>query len=401
MKVSKGFGEIRLVFDRYISQSLKSRTRKKRTSGNEVKYKISDGGDIGNSSLKQLLAHIETKKDLTTYLTEYTQQVLQDEGLNYSITHNLVTVTNIQDFHIGLKNHDHEEADTLLVLHAIDVAKQDLFTECYVFSPDTDVFLLLIYYCESLPLVTYFRTGRGSDERDINIKQCFEALGARRSTAILGFHVLTGCDQIGRFSGKSKTTWWKSFMKADGEILQALSCLGDSETIPDLLTLENIERFVVNTYGNKKMPKELSTLARLRWFLFSKYQHDATQLPPTMSALKYKIFRSHFICLVLKRSHMAIQNLPPPQNYGWELNGESLDPILTDNLPAPLGLIELSVCGCNGDCSTKRCKCYKNKFVCTDMCKCTSCSNDDVYESSDQELDTDSDISDLEDQEDS
>ena len=170
MKVSKGFGEIRLVFDRYISQSLKSRTREKRTSGNEVKYKISDGGDIGNSSLKQLLAHIETKKDLTTYLTEYTQQVLQDEGLNYSITHNLVTVTNIQDFHIGLKNHDHEEADTLLVLHAIDVAKQDLFTECYVFSPGTDVFLLLIYYCESLPLVTYFRTRRGSDERDINIK---------------------------------------------------------------------------------------------------------------------------------------------------------------------------------------------------------------------------------------
>ena len=142
-------------------------------------------------------------------------------------------------------------------------------------------------------------------------------------------------------------------MKEDGEILQALSCLGDSETIPDLLTLENIERFVVNTYGNKKMPKELSTLARLCWFLFSKYQHDATQLPPTMSALKYKIFRSHFICLVLKRSHMAIQNLPPPQNYGWELNGESLDPILIDNLPAPLGLIELSVCGCNGDCSTE------------------------------------------------
>ena len=96
----------------------------------------------------------------------------------------MVTVTNIPDFDIELMSHDHEEADTLLVLHAIDVAKRDLFTECYVFSPDTDVFLLLIYYCESLPLVTYFRTGRGSDERDINIKQCFEVIGAKRSAAI-------------------------------------------------------------------------------------------------------------------------------------------------------------------------------------------------------------------------
>ena len=36
-----------------------------------------------------------------------------------------------------LENHDLEEADTLLILHAIDVARKDIFTECYVYSPDT------------------------------------------------------------------------------------------------------------------------------------------------------------------------------------------------------------------------------------------------------------------------
>ena len=49
-------------------QSLKSRTRNKRTAGNEVKYKITGTFDISNISLKQLLAHIETKKDLTESL---------------------------------------------------------------------------------------------------------------------------------------------------------------------------------------------------------------------------------------------------------------------------------------------------------------------------------------------
>lgn len=124
-------------------------------------------------------------------------------------------------------------------------------------------------------------------------------------------------------------------MKADDDILRALIYLGDSEALPDLVNLENIARFVVNTYRDKTMPKELSTLARIRWLLFSKVQHDATRLPPTMSALKYNIFSSHFICLVLKKSHLPTQNLPPPQRYGWELTRDSLDPILTDNLPAP------------------------------------------------------------------
>ena len=44
-----------------------------------------------------------------------------------------------------MKAHDHEEADTLLVLQAIDVANRYPFTEVVVFSPDTDVFLLLVH----------------------------------------------------------------------------------------------------------------------------------------------------------------------------------------------------------------------------------------------------------------
>ena len=40
-------------------------------------------------------------------------------------------------------------------------------------------------------------------------------------------------------------------------------------------------------------------------------------------------------------------------------NGDSLDPIMTDNLPAPMALIELSMCSCKGGCKSRRCKCLK------------------------------------------
>ena len=56
-----------------------------------------------------------------------------------------------------LDNNNHEEADTLLVLHSLDVAQQDPFQKPEVVSPDTDVFLLLTF---NLPEKIKFVTGR-------------------------------------------------------------------------------------------------------------------------------------------------------------------------------------------------------------------------------------------------
>ena len=72
--VSKGCQDARLVFDRYMTQSLKSRTRSKRTSENEEKFKISDTSDISNISLKRVLVHIETKEDELSILQSIQKQ---------------------------------------------------------------------------------------------------------------------------------------------------------------------------------------------------------------------------------------------------------------------------------------------------------------------------------------
>ena len=95
-----------------------------------------------------------------------------------------------------------------------------------MYSPDTDVFLLLIHFYQSLPQSLLFHTGRGKDARKINIASCYEGIGPRYAKALLGFHVFTGCDQTGRFSRKTKTFWWKEFQKADDDTLDALAQLG-------------------------------------------------------------------------------------------------------------------------------------------------------------------------------
>ena len=69
-KESRSLQQINLIFDRYIKSSLKSRTRNKRNKGVASRYKIDGDTNIEISSLKALLSHIETKRELTAYLNE-------------------------------------------------------------------------------------------------------------------------------------------------------------------------------------------------------------------------------------------------------------------------------------------------------------------------------------------
>ena len=140
--------------------------------------------------------------------------------------------------------------------------------------------------------------------------------------------------------------------------------------------------------------KLLDTIADLRWLLFSKYSREISKLPPTMSALKYIIFRAHYAALILKKCTLPIENLPDPCGSGLKLNNVNLVRIMTDDLPAPTGLVELSMCSCKTGCSSGRCTCKKNNPLCTEMCKCSNaCENsdcnekEDIYESEDEIFD--------------
>lgn len=55
------------------------------------------------------------------------------------MTHNMVSKTNNPNFY-RVRQHDHEDADTLLIVLYRDVAKIDPFSECGIISPDTHLF---------------------------------------------------------------------------------------------------------------------------------------------------------------------------------------------------------------------------------------------------------------------
>ena len=129
-------------------------------------------------------------------------------------------------------------------------------------------------------------------------------------------------------------------------------------------------------YKGKNCSSNPTTIPQIRWYLYSRLQCEFNKLPPTQAALKYKIFRCHYVILVLRRAYLAITNLPSPLSYGWEAKDDVYVPIMTDELPVPLELMELKMCGCKTSCNTMRYKCVKNQMLCKALCKCVSCKND-------------------------
>ena len=111
-------------------------------------------------------------------------------------------------------------------MHCWEIARTNPLNQCIVYPPDTDVFLLLIFHYPSLSNALIFHTVKGSNLCDISIGSCYEVCGSFCANFLLGFHTFTGCDQTGRFEGKSKMFWWKNFMNTDDNTLKAPGDLG-------------------------------------------------------------------------------------------------------------------------------------------------------------------------------
>ena len=196
-KEAQGFEGLRVIFDRYIEESLKSGTRTGRTGGKTVRYKISDDTVIEHLTIKQFLSDIKTKQDLTKYLSMKLYDVFQNVA--FAVSYEFTYISNISDIDARLKD-CHEEADTCIVLHSLDVTKRNPFTDLVVYCCDTDVLLLLLYCFDELCSSTIFRT----TNRDIRLRTLHSHLGPELCTSLLGFHALTGCDQTGKFAEFTK-----------------------------------------------------------------------------------------------------------------------------------------------------------------------------------------------------
>ena len=142
----------------------------------------------------------------------------------------------------------HEEADTRLILHASDCARQGL-DNIILRTVDTDVVVLAISYFSRLKISRlWIAFGVGKQYRYIPIHDIVRALGEEKSQVLHVFHAFTGCDQTSGFLGRGKSAAWTTWMSY-GEATTAFMALSKMPTMQDVLNaMPVLERFVVLLY---------------------------------------------------------------------------------------------------------------------------------------------------------
>ena len=74
----------------------------------------------------------------------------------------------------------------------------------------------------------------------------------------------------------------------------------------------------------------------------------------------------------LWHKHLPSRCLASLDKYVWELSKKCLLPIINDNLPVPLALVEKISFGCNKEWLSNICNCFKKNLLYIDLCKFSS-----------------------------
>ena len=136
---SRGYSSVYLIFDNYDrSDSLKDFLR------HGVKSKISSGGafhiedstPIQNSN--NFLKNNDTKDTLTIYLADKTLEI---DMPVFTVT-GLDVKTNVDGYHHSTKVSSQPEADTLMILHALELSSIRIFF--HFLTQDTDIVVWLL-----------------------------------------------------------------------------------------------------------------------------------------------------------------------------------------------------------------------------------------------------------------
>ena len=96
-----------------------------------------------------------------------------------------------------------EETDTRIVIY-LKYAARIGYKSAVVKTPDTDIFVILLFHAPSIALTIFIDVGTGKRRKIVNVSEMAESLGLDQCRMILGLYVFTGEDATSSFKGKCK-----------------------------------------------------------------------------------------------------------------------------------------------------------------------------------------------------
>ena len=75
------------------------------------------------------------------------------------------------------------------------------YKNAVVRTPDTDIFVILLYHSHNIKLTVYLYTGSGKRRQLVNASELAESLGENYCAILLGYYVFSGEDCTSAFKG--------------------------------------------------------------------------------------------------------------------------------------------------------------------------------------------------------
>ena len=192
---AKNHAQVRIIFDDYSKvSSLKESTPERRRGKckHPTSYLVTDSTPIKDKKI--FLSSNATKDSLTLFLAE--------KLIDRSVSNSHVTATRKavlrNDGQPSMEPCSHEEADTLMIYHAMLASHEGYEIEIY--SQDTDVLLLALRRAALLGKEAAIITGTGEHRHKVGLPALYQKLGPEKSMALINWHALTGSDTTGHIS---------------------------------------------------------------------------------------------------------------------------------------------------------------------------------------------------------
>lgn len=342
--------DVYVVFDHYISDSVKSHERERRADG-MVPPKHT------------LHLHTPLPPKDTVLKSAHNKKQLIAQLCNRAGCEGVVMIGEEQCMF------GHEEADVNIITYVLHLITMKGKKKIRVVSTDTDIFVMLLYFfwkhkqkCEDVKIMMQ----KGDKLLDINASAI--KLG-EKCEQLISLHAITGCDTASYPFGKGKVSALKLLQRNNDLHLEIIGNQNSSDTE----VYETGRSFFNKLYGCNGS----KTMNELRFVCFTKRRSTPKikSLPPTDEALRNHLMRAHLQAMTWNCADEDDPPLVDKSKYGWQLEDGVYHPTQSNRAPAPSELLKIVACGCsvnkeNLACTRGSCSCKSAGISCTTFCKC-------------------------------
>ncbi|KAK4885458.1 hypothetical protein RN001_001729 [Aquatica leii] len=341
---------VTVVFDGYsdTTKSIKAAEQRRRTTKTtSSSYIIFDEFMKVPANQQQFFANIKNKSRFISMLSD-------------KLTIENIAVKQAQN-----------DADVLIIETAIE--KFSATNTTIVVGEDVDLLVLLTAKTPSDKIIYFLKPGKAQQRSEIYSSKSLSAY-PKCQNYILFLHATTGCDTTSAMFRRGKNSVLKLFEKKD--LVDCAKVFTEIDSSPQTIITKGIQ-FLLAVYG---APKKIDCIDKYRYLTFVKNTKNKKQV---QLSLYYQV-------------QTWQGNQLNPEDWGWKLINNTLEPIQTLLLAAPEKLLNTIFCNCKKGCSTK-CGCKKVGLQCSSACtNCQglSCSNVQLITTEEDSYDFDEETTD-------